>query len=163
MIWIDFVIIALIIITLIAGLLRGLSQQAFSLIFWLLAIVVGLNFSVEFSVFLKTTVSHPHARIAASFALLFLITLITGEIIGLLLGELVKKAELSFSDRFGGMLFGVAHGMVAVTVLILLAGLSVLPNSAWWKQSILIPPFQSIAVWLQGHVPTELTQYLHYH
>jgi membrane protein required for colicin V production len=162
MIWIDFAIIVLIIITLMAGLLRGLNQQAFSLIFWLLAVVVGLNFSVEFSVFLKTTVSHPPARIAASFALLFLITLITGELIGFLLGELVKKAQLTFTDRFGGMLLGVAHGMVAVTVLILLAGLSVLPNSAWWKQSLLIPPFQSIAIGLQSYIPTELKKYIHY-
>jgi len=66
MIWIDYVIAALIFITVIRGLMRGLGPVFFSLIFWLLAIGIGLNFSREFSVFLKPVIVIYLASMAAS-------------------------------------------------------------------------------------------------
>ena len=112
MIWIDYVIIGLVSIGLIIGLLRGFSLEVFSLVFWVLATGVGLSFSREFSVFLESTISNSLPKIAASFTLLFLITLIVGGLIRMLLGESIKKSELTFTDRLGGMIFGVVtrHG-----------------------------------------------------
>lgn len=162
MIWIDFAIIGLLSLALIMGLLKGLGRQAFSLVCWLLAVWVGLNFSQGFSFFLKAMISDPAAKMALSFVALCLITLMVGGLIRLLLGELVKKSNMNINDRLGGVLFGAAHGMVYVTILVMLAGLSVLPHSPWWKESKLIPPFQAIALWLREHVPSELTKNVHY-
>lgn len=162
MIWIDFAIIGLLCLTLIAGLLKGFSQQAFSLMCWLLAISVGLSFSSEFSMFLRSTISDPLAQMAASFVALCLITLTVGGLIRILLGELVKKSGLTTAERLGGMVIGAAHGTLFVVVLVMLAGLSVLPHSPWWKQSKLIPPFQVIVVGLHNHMPSELTKNVHY-
>ncbi len=162
MIWIDYVIIGLFSITLLAGVLKGFSLQVFSLLAWLLALLVGLNFSRDFSFFLQPTLSDPAARMAASFVALCLITRFVASLIGLLLGGLLKKPALSVIDRLGGMVFGIAHGVILVTLIILLSGLSVLPKSPWWKESKLIPPFQSIALWLRDHSPSELAKYVHY-
>jgi len=162
MIWIDFAIIGLQCITLIAGLLKGFSQQAYSLMCWLLAVSVGLNFSPEFSMFLKSTISDSSAQMAASFAALCLITLTVGGLIRILLGELIKKSKLTVAERLGGMVVGIAHGMIFVAVLVMLAGLSVLPHSPWWKKSKLIPPFQSIVLGLHDRIPSELTKNVHY-
>lgn len=162
MIWIDFAIIGLQCMALIAGLLKGFSQQAFSLICWLLAVSVGLSFGPEFSMFLKSTIAEPSAQMAASFAALCLITLIVGGLIRMLLGELIKKSGLTVAERLGGMILGIAHGMLFVAVMVMLAGLSVLPHSPWWKKSKLIPPFQAIVVGLHDHMPSELTKNVHY-
>lgn len=162
MIWIDFAIAGLLCLALIMGLLKGFSRQAFSLVCWLLAVWVGLSFSLGFSSFLKSTITDPAARMAISFVALCLITLMVGGLIRLLLGELVKKSNLNINDRLGGVLFGAAHGMVFVTILVMLAGLSVLPHSPWWKESKLIPPFQAITLWLRDHIPSELTKNVHY-
>jgi len=162
MIWIDYVIIGLVFIALIIGLLRGFSLEVFSLVFWMLATGVGLSFSREFSVFLESTISNSLPKIAASFILLFLITLIVGGLIRMLLGEAIKKSELTFTDRFGGMIFGVLHGMVVVVVLVMLAGLTALPDDLWWKESKLLPPFQVCAIWLRDHIPSGLAEYIHY-
>jgi membrane protein required for colicin V production len=162
MIWIDYVIIGLIFIALIMGFLRGFSLEVFSLVFRVLAIGVGLSFSREFSVFLESTISNPLPKIAASFTLLFLITLIVGSLIRMLLGESIKKPELTFTDHLGGMIFGVVHGMVVVVVLVMLAGLTALPDDLWWKESKLLPPFQLCAVWLRDNIPSGLAEYVHY-
>ncbi|PKM12968.1 MAG: colicin V production CvpA [Gammaproteobacteria bacterium HGW-Gammaproteobacteria-3] len=162
MIWIDFAIIGLIAISMVIGLLRGFVKEAFSLAVWIVAIWVGLNFSREFSGLLTSVVSLPSARIAAAFALLFFITLIFGSMIGFLLGELVKKTGLTGSDRFAGMLFGIARGMIVVAVGVMLAGLTPLPEDAWWQESLLIPPFQAFAMWLRDLIPSGVAGYINY-
>lgn len=162
MIWIDYAIIGLILISSIIGLMRGFIREAFSLVIWIVAIWVGLTFSREFSVFLEGIINYPSARIAAAFAALFFVTLILGALISYLLGELVKKTGLTGTDRFAGMIFGIARGFVAVAIIIMLAGLTPLPEDSWWKESVLIPPFQSLAVWLHDHIPSGLAGYVKY-
>ncbi len=163
MIWIDFAIIGLVFVSLIIGLVRGFIKEAFSLVTWILGIWVGLSFSREFSGFLEQSISYPSARIAAAFAILFVMTLVLGGLISYLLGVLVNKTGLTGTDRFAGMIFGIVRGMVVVSILVMLAGLTPLPEDSWWKESKLIPPFQSLAVWLRDHVPSGMAGYINYH
>lgn len=162
MIWIDYTIIVLILISSVIGLLRGFIKEAFSLVIWVVGIWIGLTFSREFSSFLEGLISYPSARIAAAFAILFFVTLIIGTVISFLLGELVKKARLTGSDRFAGMIFGIVRGLVVVSIAIMLTGLTPLPEDSWWKESVLIPPFQSLAVWLRDHISTGMASYINY-
>ena len=162
MIWVDYFILGLVSIGLIAGLLRGFSQEAFSLVFWVLATCIGLGFSLEFSVFLESAITHFIPKAAASFTVLFLITLIVGGLIRLLLGESIKKYNLTFMDYLGGMIIGVIHGMFAVVILVLLAGLTHLPDDLWWKESKLLLPFQICAIWLRDHIPSGMAEHIHY-
>jgi membrane protein required for colicin V production len=162
MIWIDYAIIALIVISAVIGLFRGLVKEAFSLGIWVLAIWVGLNFSREFSGFLESMISLPSARMTASFAVLFFLTLIIGSLISYLLSALIEKTGLTGSDRFAGMIFGLVRGVVVVALMIMLAGVTPLPQDPWWKESTLIPPMQSVAEWLSQHVPSGMADYIHY-
>lgn len=162
MIWVDYAIIGLVLISSIIGLLRGFVREAFSLVIWIVAIWVGLTFSREFSTLLEGVINYPSARIASAFAILFFATLILGGLISYLLGELVKKTGLTGSDRFAGMIFGIARGLVVVAIIVMLAGLTPLPEDSWWKESVLIPPFQSLALWLRDHIPTGLAGYVNY-
>jgi membrane protein required for colicin V production len=161
-IWVDYTIIGLVSFGLITGLLRGFSVEVFSLVFWLLAIGVALGFCLDFSVFLESTISNAIPKIAASFTLLLMITLIVGRLIRMLLGESLNKPVLTFMDRLGGMIFGLPNGMLVVVVLVMLAGLTDLPDDLWWKESKLLPPFQIGAIWLRDHIPSGLAEYIHY-
>ncbi len=162
MIWIDYTLIGLVFVFLVTGLLRGLLKEVFSLVFWMLASWVSLRFTSEFSGFLVSTISHPPARMAASFLALFAITLSLGGLIGFLLSVLTKNTGLTFMDRLGGMVFGVVRGMCIVTVVVMLAGLTPLPKDSWWTESTLIPPFQSLAVGLWNHVSSGMAAYINY-
>ncbi|MGZ8158439.1 MAG: CvpA family protein [Methylobacter sp.] len=162
MIWIDFTLVGLVFICFVIGLLRGFVKEFFSLVFWMLGIWVSLRFSREFSFFLVSAISHPAARMAASFSALFAITLSLGGLIGFLLSVLAKNTGLTFMDRFGGMVFGVVRGMIVVTVVVILGGLTSLPKDSWWTESTLIPPFQSLAVWMRDHIPSGMAEYISY-
>lgn len=152
MIWVDYTLIGVVFTCFVIGLLRGFAKEVLALVFWILAIWVGLVFSHDFSVFLVSTISNPAARMVASFVALLAVTLSLGGLIGFLLSVLAKKNGLTFMDHFGGMFFGVVRGMIVVTVVVLLAGLTPLPKDSWWTESKLIPPFQLLAVWLRDHI-----------
>lgn len=162
MIWIDFTFIGLIFVFFVTGLLRGFAKEVFSLAFWILAVWVSLMFSRSFSVFWEPAIKNQLVRIVASFMALFAITLSLGGLIGFLVSLVTKKTELTFMDRFWGMVLGIFRGMVVVTVIVILAGLTPLPKDSWWKDSALIPPFQMSAVWLRDHFSPGLAEYISY-
>lgn len=162
MIWIDYAISAIILVSAFIGLLRGFIKEAFALLTWMIAIWVGMNYSRDFSVLLQNVIQYPSARIATAFAILFFTTLILGSLISFILKQLVESTGLSGSDRLLGMLFGVIRGAVLVSVMVMLAGLTPLPEDPWWKQSKLISPFQSLSVWLKDHIPSDLAGYINY-
>ncbi|TRW90743.1 CvpA family protein [Candidatus Methylobacter oryzae] len=162
MIWIDFTFIGLIFVFFVTGLLRGFAKEVFSLAFWILAVWVSLMFSRSFSVFWEPAIKNQLVRIVASFMALFAITLSLGGLIGFLVSLVTKKTELTFMDRFWGMVLGIFRGMVVVTVIVIVAGLTPLPKDSWWKDSTLIPPFQMSAVWLRDHFSPGLAEYISY-
>lgn len=162
MIWIDFAIIALISISLIIGLLRGLVREAFALVTWGVAFWVGLSFSTPFSGLLEGSITDPSLRMATAFIALFLLTLILGAIINKLLSVLISKTGLTGTDRLAGLVFGIGRGIFLIIILVMLAGLTPLPDSSWWKESQLLPYFQELAVWLKQHIPDGMARYLNY-
>ena len=65
-------------------------------------------------------------------------------------------------DRFGGMVLGSFRGMVFVTVVVILAGLTPMPKESWWAQSKVIPPFQVLAIWLRDNFSFGLAKNISY-
>ncbi|HLF97387.1 MAG TPA: CvpA family protein [Methylococcaceae bacterium] len=162
LIWIDYGILGLIALSAVVGLLRGFIREAFSLLVWIVAAWVGLTFSHDFAPLLEKHLQTPSVRIAAAFAALFLLTLVVGGLVGYLLTQLVQMTGFTGTDRLLGLLFGVARGALLVSVLVLLAGVTPLPNDPWWKESALIPPFQKLALWLREQLPVGLAGYVTY-
>ena len=155
-IWIDYCVIGLIILSALIGLLRGLIREVFSLVLWGAASWLGLHYNHGFSVYLEPVIPVSSARLVVSFLVIFIGTLVVGGMIVFLLGKLVAGTGLGGTDRLAGLLFGVARGVLIVAVLVVLAGVTPLPADPWWKQSKLIPPFQSLALWLRTQIPSGL-------
>lgn len=162
MIWIDYSIACLVMVSALIGLFRGFIKEAFALLIWIVAIGIGMHYCRDFAILLQDSISYPSARIAVAFAILFFMTLLLGSLISFILNQLIEKTGLTGTDRLLGMLFGVIRGAVLVALLVMLAGITPLPEDPWWKQSLLIPPFQSLAIWLKDHIPSDLTGYIHF-
>jgi membrane protein required for colicin V production len=162
LIWIDYAIIGLISLSAIIGLFRGFVREAFSLLTWIIAVGIAVHFSRDFAPYFESLISLPSARVAASFAALFFVSLILGGLVNYLIAELVEKTGLTGTDRLLGLLFGIARGMVVVSVLVVLAGLTPLPEDPWWNEASLIQPFESLAVWLRELIPGSMAGYLSY-
>ena len=155
MIWVDYVIIGIIGLSSLISLIRGFVREALSLVVWVLAFWIAWMFFRDLALHMDW-ISVPSLRLGLSFALLFVAALIVGGLVNYLVGQLVDKTGLTGTDRLIGMLFGAARGILLVGVLVLLAGLTPLPEDPWWKSSQLIPYFQELAVWLKSLLPENI-------
>jgi membrane protein required for colicin V production len=161
--WVDIVIIAVIVTCSVAGVVRGLIGEILSFCLWVLAVWISLGFNREFSILLSLSLVNPAVRVALSFVGLLTVTLVIGTIINNLLIDGVAKTGLGFFNRFWALLLGSLHGIFIVATIILLAGLSPLPSESWWDSALLIPPFQSLAIFMRDTIPSEMASYVHYH
>lgn len=157
MIWVDIVIPGIIAISALFSLMRGFVREALSLAGWMAAFWVALTFAKDFAELLLAGISAPSLRMVVSFTILFVVTLVITALLNRLAGQLVSRTGLSGTDRMIGMIFGIARGVVVVSVLVLLAGLTTLPQDPWWQQSVLIDVFHKLALWLRYTVAPELS------
>lgn len=153
--WLDYCLIGIIGVSGLIGLIRGLVREVFSLAAWGAAVWVALRYSRLVAVYLEKLIPLPSARLAVAFAVLFLGSLMLAGLMAFLLNKLVQSTGLSGTDRVAGLVFGIARGVLVVAVLVLLAGATPLPEDPWWKESKLIPPFQSLSLWLRDQIPSD--------
>jgi membrane protein required for colicin V production len=156
MVWIDVVILVIIALSAVISVIRGFVREALSLAAWILAFWVALTFSGDLAALFSKHISTPSVRMIAAFAILFIVTLLLAALVSHFAAQLVKKTGLSGTDRMLGVIFGIARGVVIVALLVLLAGLTPLPADPWWKESIFIVHFQTIALWILGFLPPDI-------
>ena len=160
--WIDVVILALIALSAILSLFRGFVREAVALATWLIALWVAMAFYEDLATILSQWITVPSAQKITAFAILFICVLLLGAIINFLAGKLVDKTGLTGTDKLLGVAFGVARGGVIVAILVLLAGLTPLPQDPWWQESQFIGYFQELAIWLRSYLPTEIADNINY-
>ncbi len=153
MAWIDIVIIALIVLSAVLSLFRGFVKEALALASWLVAFWVAMVFHEDLAVVLSQWLEEPSVQKITAFSILFICVLLLGALVNYLAGKLVSKTGLTGTDRMLGVLFGVARGAVIVAVLVLLAGLTALPQDSWWQESQLLGYFQEFAIWIHDLIP----------
>jgi len=162
LIWVDYVVLGIIGLSALISLVRGFVRETVSLLVWIGAFVVAWSYFRELATYLAEWITTPSIQLGAAFILLLLAVLILGGLLGFLVGQLVDKTGLTGTDRLLGMLFGAARGAILVAILVLLAGLTPLPQEHWWAQSLLIPHFQQLALWLLSLLPPEVAEYFHF-
>lgn len=156
MIWVDYVIIGVIVLSAIIGLARGLIREAIALAVWVLALLAAWMFHAPVAAQLTPWIATPSVRMAAAVLLLVLGVLIAGAIVAYLLSVLVDKTGLTGTDRLLGLVFGVGRGTVLVALLVFLATLTPVVDDPWWAQSRLLPKFQLLADLMLDMIPPDL-------
>ena len=162
MIWVDYFLLAVIGISALLSLWRGFFREALSLITWLVAVWVAILFFKPMGDLLSGFIASPSVRNISGFALLFFSVLILGGIVNYLIAQLVSKTGLTATDRVLGIVFGVVRGVVIAALIVLLAGLTTLPQEQWWADSMLLKHFQDVALWIRGFLPESVAQHIGY-
>ncbi|QBQ56579.1 CvpA family protein [Nitrosococcus wardiae] len=163
MIWVDYLIVGIVLISGLISLARGFVKETVSLAAWILAFWVALGFSPEVAEWLAELISVPPSlRLAIAFFLLWLVTLLLAATINYLLAKLVQTTGLTGTDRMLGVIFGIARGVAIVTVLVLLAGMTPMPKDSWWQDSQLLNYFQRLALWARSFMPPDIAGHIQF-
>ena len=162
MAWVDILILGIVVLSAVLSLWRGFIMEALSLATWLIALWVAMTFYEQLSVHATDWIQTPSIAKATAFALLFVSVLVAGAVINYLINELISTTGFTGTDRMLGVVFGVTRGAAIVVILVLMAGMTALPEDPWWQQSQLLGYFQDMAIWMRGYLPEKIADNINY-
>lgn len=150
--WLDWVFLAVLTMSMLAGFMRGLVREALGLGAWIVALLASRVFAQPVADMLKGFIDHPDVRLVLAFVLvIFVVVLLCGVVIRIMHAA-VEWVGMGFFNRLAGAGFGILRGgaiLVLATVLITLTPLSQLQA---WQRAELRPSFEGLRDWAISQV-----------
>lgn len=150
----DLILLVPVVAATVVGALRGAVREIFSLLSWTLAIGAAWFFSDQAAAALARNDDPLLARIVA-LTLLFVGVFLAVGVSGLLLRRLFFSSAPTTAARVLGGVLGGLRGVVVAVILVWLAGLTALPQRAFWRESLLAPALESVVLRLGQWLPPE--------
>ena len=158
----DLIVLGIIVISVVISLMRGFVKEALSLTSWLVSLWVAMTFSSGMAELFGSSIEDPTLRLLAAFVCLFILSLVVGAIVNFFATQLVQRVGLTGVDRTIGSVFGFLRGILLVTIIVMLLGLTTLPKEKWWDESFFMFRFEAIATWLKDLLPSDIARYFKY-
>ncbi|HTD28468.1 MAG TPA: CvpA family protein [Xanthomonadaceae bacterium] len=159
---VDWALLGVVALSALMGAMRGIVVEVLSVVVWLAAFWLAFAYGAEVAGLLLQQVHDPAARLFAAYALVFIAALIIGSVVTWLIGTLVRSVGLGGIDRLLGLMFGAVRGCALACVLVLVLGLTGLPQEPAWHESPLIPEFQHGAEWMKAWLPESAAQHVNF-
>jgi len=156
--WLDYAIIGIIGLSVLVSIARGFVREALSLATWIAAVWISIHFYHFASEWLRSYIISNSIRMIAAFLALFCLSLLLGSLLSFMLVQFVHKTGLSGTDRTLGMIFGLARGVLIVSIALLIMSVF-LPHTndpehpSALQESHLAPEFKPIMDWLKQFLP----------
>ena len=163
----DFILIAIMLISGLLALMRGFTREILSLLAWAAA-AVAANYAIkqpELVQFAKTNIPYLEKDILAQIgvgAAAFLVVLILVSVISVKISDYVVDSAAGSFDRTLGFIFGVVRGFVFAAIAYLFYGW-LLPfdkQEAWVRNAYSLPLIKSTGEWLLVFVPPDIADTL---
>lgn len=161
MTWFDYVVIAVVVLSVLLAVFRGVVREIAALAGWAAALILSGLFAQELAQWLPMSLSHL-LRAVIAYLVIFLSVLLLSGVLGLLLAKMFHAAGLGFTDRAVGALFGFVRGAVIVFIGVMLAGLTGLPKEPFWREAALSGPIETVVLAAKPALPKDLAQRIRY-
>ena len=137
--WADYISIALLVFSCIAGVMRGLLREIISLLTWVAGLWLAWTFSDVLEPHLGGALADSAVRPWAARTLIFLAVLLIGTAVGSIVTHYVRLSLFSSLDRLLGFVFGLLRGAVVLGLLAILSHAVRLDGEGWYRNSTLVP------------------------
>ncbi len=156
----DWIFIAVLVVSLVVGAWRGLVYELLSLANWIAAFVLAQWFAPDVAHYLPLGGATEVVRYAAGFVVVFIAALFAGGLIAFLVRKLIAAVGLRPVDRVLGSVFGLVRGLVVLLALTVVAGMTPVVKSPWWQESTGADIATVILKGLKPVLPVEFGKYL---
>lgn len=159
--YLDAVLGGIVILSTLIGLARGLVKEVLSLVAWLAAVYVAWMFAERVANdYIREFIDDPLISYLAAFGLIFISVLFIVGLVNLIITQLLVPTGLSAFNRFLGMFFGLARGLLIGALVVFVLNLTPLKKENWWKESRLVPGFESVGDWAWAKLPQNVRDLL---
>lgn len=156
----DYAVLGIIGFSILLSLLRGFVREFLGLASWVVAAFTAKVYAVQVAAMLPASIPNPGLRMVAGFVIVFLGILLLTSLLAIAISELFKQVGLGWLDRGLGTLFGLARGLLIVGVLVLLGGLTSLPQDPRWRNAMFSAPMEAMVLACKPWLPQEMTKHL---
>ena len=158
----DFVLLAILAISVVLGLLRGLLKEVLSLVAYASAFLAAIWWGPTVSEWLTQWISQPFVSMALAYLGVFIVVLLAIGVINMTLAALLSKTGLTPADHGLGAMFGLLRGVLFVLVLVILAGYTPLPEEPWWKNAMFSKQVVGVVQQIKLRLPPPINEWLPY-
>jgi membrane protein required for colicin V production len=141
----DYWVVAIVLLSAIIGLMRGFLREAVAVVSLLLALFIAWHIGPKLAPHLGGLLADESVRPWAARAILLLVVLFIGSIVGVLIAHFVRLSIFMGTDRFLGFTLGAVRAGIVLGVLVIICQLLRLDDEGWWRESRLIPYAERIA------------------
>jgi membrane protein required for colicin V production len=156
----DWIFLAVLLISLIVGAWRGLVYELLSVGNWIVAFVLAQWFAPVAAQWLPLASATEAVRYAAGFVLVFVLSLFAGGLLAFLVSKMVAAVGLRPVDRVLGAAFGLVRGVILLLAFTVVFGMTPMVKSTLWQDSIGASVATVALQGLKPVLPQEFGKYL---
>ncbi|MDM4765013.1 CvpA family protein [Pelomonas sp. SE-A7] len=156
----DWILLALLAVSVGVGLWRGLVFEILSIVGWFVAYFAAPHVSPYIAQWLPEQRLSPATLQVCAFLLAFLLVLLVWSLGAKLVRLLIQATPLSLIDRVGGAGFGVLRGLLFALLVVLLVGLTPVRETPPWQDSVLAPPLLALLQGIKPVLPDSLVKFI---
>jgi membrane protein required for colicin V production len=158
----DYAVLLIVGVSVLLSVLRGMVREILALLSWFVSFWVANVYAGRLVPLLPDSIPNVSLRYLAAFVALFLVAMLVMSLITIALSELTKTIGLGPLDRLLGAFFGLVRGLLVVTILVLLAGLTSLPRQGLWRNAMFSAPLEAVAVKVKPWLPDDFSKRINY-
>ncbi|WHZ12943.1 MAG: Colicin V production protein [Burkholderiaceae bacterium] len=131
----DWILAAMLLLSLLLGAWRGLVYEALSLLAWVVAFVLAQWYALDLAELMPLAGASEPVRYAVGFVAVFIAAAFAGGLVAWIAKRLVEAIGLRPVDRVLGAAFGLLRGTVLLLAIAVVVNVTALKGSAWWQAS----------------------------
>jgi membrane protein required for colicin V production len=132
---VDWIFLAVLLVSLVVGAWRGLVFEVLSVVSWAVAFVLAQWFAPDVAAHLSLSGASKAIRYAAGFVIVFVASIFAGGLVAFLVKKLIAAVGLRPADRLLGAGFGLVRGVLLLLAVSVVVGMTPLHTSTWWTQA----------------------------
>jgi membrane protein required for colicin V production len=158
----DYALLFLLGCSLIIGTMRGFLREVLSLVSWIIAFIVANRYGEALALMLPKALPGETVRLIVAFIILFIVVRIAMALLARAVDALISAGGLSGINRSLGSIFGLARGVLISLVLVLLCGMTSIPQQPFWKNARFSPYAQQVALMTLPFLPDSMARNIKY-
>ena len=157
---VDWILLAVLGLSLLLGMWRGIVQEVLSLAGWVAAFYVSQMYAPLAAAWLPMEGSSQMLRYAAGFVVVFVAVLVATVLVSWVVKKLVSAVGLGPLDRLLGSLFGLMRGVVILLAVTVFVGMTPMRETDGWKKAQGAQWLQQFLHVLKPVLPADFGKYI---